>query len=288
MLGELFEKEFPKHSKKFEKGGINMLLAVNVGNKVISFAIFSETGAESVACFKIAADLKKTADEYAVSVRQLLDYSGIDPKDIDGAIMASVVPQLNEEIKKVILALTDKTPVTVGPGVKTGFAIKIDDPAELGADIVANCAAAVAAMKAEGIEGPAILLDMDTVTTLFAINKNREVVGGAIIPGIDMSLGALHRETAQLPNIELLGATRAIGKNTRESLCSGVILGQAAMIDGLIDRFERELKCKSGEAVFFATGEKSKPCLAYSSHTFRYDGMMTLKGLLEIYKKTVG
>ena len=265
-----------------------MLLAVNVGNKVISFALFDEISSETSACFKMAANTQKTADEYAVSVRQLLDYSGIDPKDIDGVIMASVVPQLNEEIKKVILALTGKTPVTVGPGVKTGFAIKIDDPAELGADIVANCAAAVATMKAEGIEGPAIVLDMGTVTTLFAINKNREVTGGAIIPGIDMSLGALHRETAQLPNIELLGATRAIGKNTRESLCSGVILGQAAMIDGLIDRFERELKCKSGEAVLFATGEKSKPCLAYSSRKFRFDGMLTLKGLLEIYKKTVG
>lgn len=265
-----------------------MLLAVNVGNRVISFALFSEGSTEPVAKFKIAADICRTADEYVVLVKQLLDHSGIDVKMIDGAIMASVVPQLNEEIKKVILALTGKTPVTVGPGVKTGFAIKIDDPAELGADIVANCAAAVAAMKAEGIEGPAILLDMDTVTTLFAINKNREVVGGAIIPGIDMSLGALHRETAQLPNIELLGATRAIGKNTRESLCSGVILGQAAMIDGLIDQFERELKCESGEAILFATGEKSKSCLAYSSRSFRYDGMQTLKGLLEIYKKTVG
>ncbi len=264
-----------------------MLLAVNVGNKVISFAVFGEGSAEPAACFKVSADTRKTADEYAVSVKQLLDYSGIDISDIDGAIMASVVPQLNEEIKKVILALTGKTPVTVGPGVKTGFAIKIDDPACLGADIVANCAAAVAAMKAEGIDSPAIILDMGTVTTLFAINKNREVTGGAIIPGIEMSLGALHRETAQLPNVELLGAIRAIGKNTRESLCSGVILGQAAMIDGLIDRFEEELRCKSGEATLFATGEKSKPCLAYSSHKFRYDGMLTLKGLFEIYTKTV-
>jgi type III pantothenate kinase len=265
-----------------------MLLAVNVGNGKISFATFAECSSEPVAKFKIAADTCKTADEYAVTVSQLLAFSKIDVNNIDGVIMAGVVPQLNDVIKHVVLTLTGKTPITVGPGVKTGFAIKIDDPAELGADIVANAAAVIAILKKEKLDRPAIILDMGTVTTLFAINKNREVVGGAILPGVDMSFDALHRETAQLPNVEMSGVTRAIGRNTKESLISGVILGQAAMIDGLVDRFEKELKCEREEAVLFATGEKYKSCLASSYHSFRYEQTLTLKGLACIYKNTVG
>ena len=265
-----------------------MLLAVNVGNKNISFAIFSGSEPEPVAKFKIAADVQKTADEYVILVKQLLDYSGIDGAAVDGAVMASVVPPPNDVIRHVILALTGKTPIIVGPGVKTGFAIRIDDPAELGADIVANASAVVSVLKEEKSEKPAIILCMGTVTTLFAINKNREVVGGAILPGIGMSLDALHREAALLPSIELTGSARAIGKNTKESLISGVVLGQAAMIDGLVARFEKELKIKAGEAVLFATGEKCKPVIGNCTSSFRYDPTLTLKGLACIYKNTVG
>lgn len=265
-----------------------MLLAVNTGNRNISFAVFDESSAEPCAKFKIASDISKTADEYAVTVSQLLAFSGVDIKNIDGVIMASVVPGLNDVIKSVILRLTGKTPLSVGPGVKTGFAIRIDDPAELGADIVANAAASVAVLKENKLDRPAVILDMGAVTTLFAVNKNREVVGGAIIPGVGMSLDVLHRETAQLPNIEMSGSHRAIGKNTKESLMSGVVFGQAAMIDGLIDRFEKEMKCESGEAMLFATGEYCKPILGNFRHQFRYDPALTLKGLACIYKNTVG
>lgn len=263
-----------------------MLLAVNVGNKNISFAIFDDSAAEPAAKFRIASDVRKTADEYAVTVSQLLDFSGIDVKTVDGAIMASVVPGLNEVIKHVILTLVGKTPILVGPGVKTGFAIKIDDPAELGADIVASAAEVVGRMKEEKTESPAIILNMGTVTTLFAV-KNREVIGGAILPGVIMSLDALHRETAQLPNIEMSGSHRAIGKNTKESLMSGVIFGQAAMIDGLVDRFGKEMKCESGDLRLFATGENCKPILGNLRHVFEYDPVLTIKGLARIYKNTV-
>ncbi len=262
-----------------------MLLAVNVANKNITFAVFADLSAEPTVKFRVASDMKKTADEYAVTVKQLLDFSGIDVKNVDSVIMASVVPQLNDVIRHVILTLTGKTPIFVGPGVKTGFAIKIDDPAELGADIVANAAEVVGKLKEEKTDAPAIILDLGAVTTLFAI-KNWEVIGGAILPGAIMSLDALHRETAQLPNIEMSGSHRAIGKNTRESLMSGVIFGQAAMIDGLVDRFEKEMKCESGNALLFATGENCKPILGNLSHVFEYDPTLTLKGLARIYKNT--
>lgn len=283
-----FKKSSPSPSKilKKEEQAI-MLLAVNVGNRNIAFAVFDGTSDELGARFSISSDIAKTADEYVIAVKQLLDYSGIDVSAIGGAIVASVVPQLNDVIKHVILKLVGKSPLFVGPGVKTGFAIHIDDPAELGADIVANSAAVVSFMRRKEIESPAVILDMGTVTTLFAINKNREVVGGSILSGIGMSLDALHNETAQLPNIELSVTCRAIGKNTKESLTSGVILGQAAMIDGLICRFENELKCSSGEAMLFATGEDCEAVLKNCSRDFRYDSDLTLKGLECIYRNTV-
>ena len=263
-----------------------MLLAVNVGNKNISVAVFDEREQEPIAKFSVSADMRKTADEYSVTVKQLLDFSGIDAKDVDGVIMASVVPTLNDVIRRVILTLTGKTPITVGPGVKTGFAIKIDDPAELGADIVANAAEVVGKLKEEKLDSPAVILDLGAVTTLVAI-KNREVIGGAILPGGAMSLDALHRETAQLPNVELSGSHRAIGKNTKESLISGALFGQAAMIDGLVDRFEKEMKCERGELLLFATGENCKPVLGNLSRSFAYDPDLTLRGLARIYKNTV-
>ena len=264
-----------------------MLLAINVENRKISVALFEDSNAEPVSCFKISADISRTDDEYTVTVKQLLDYSGIDAGDIDGAIMASVVPQLNDVIKSVVINLTGKAPVVVGPGVKTGFAIKIDDPAELGADIVANAAAVAATLKEERSDRPAVILDMGAATTLFAINKNREVIGGAILAGVGMSLDMLHEKTALLPSIEMSGVSRAIGRNTKESLISGVILGQAAMIDGLIDRFESELGCERGEATVFATGEGADLILSDLNHSFRYDSSLTLKGLAMIYKNTV-
>ena len=265
-----------------------MLLAINVGNKNISFAIFECDAVEPISKFKIATDVLKTSDEYAVLLAQLLDFSGIDARLLDGAIIASVVPQLTDVVKQVVCKLTGKAPVLVGPGVKTGFAIKIDDPAELGADIVANSAEVVGRLKEEKIDRPAIILGLGAVTTLFAINKNREVIGGAILPGVGMSLDVLHKETAQLPNVGMSGSARAIGKNTKESLMSGVLFGQAAMIDGLVDRFEQEMKFKSGEVALFATGEHCEIILGNLRHSFEYDPVLTLKGLARIYKNTVG
>lgn len=265
-----------------------MLLAVNVNNKEISVAVFEDGSSEPYAKFSLAADMRKTHDEYVVAFSQLFAFASIDAKVIEGAIMASVVPGLNDTIKQVIFTLTGKNAIMVGPGVKTGFAIKIDDPAELGADIVANTAEVVAILKEEKVEAPALMLDLGAVTTLFAVSKKREVIGGAIIPGVYMSLDALHRETALLPNIEMVGSHRAIGKNTRESLMSGAILGQAAAIDGLIDRFLCEMKCGSDEVRMFATGEYADVIVKNLTHEFISIPTLTLKGLARIYKNTVG
>ena len=175
-----------------------MLLAVEVANKNISFAVFDDLTTEPTVNFRVASDINKTADEYAVSVKQLLDFSGVDAKTVDGVIMASVVPVLNDVIKHVVLTLTGKTPVVVGPGVKTGFAIKIDDPAELGADIVANAAAVVARLKEQNSDCPAIILDMGAATTLFAINKFIEK-GGILFMGT-FHPAALLRNPNQKPD----------------------------------------------------------------------------------------
>lgn len=279
-------KRVPRTENK--KGDNTMLLAVNVGNRRISFAVFDEYDRDPTVHFEISTDLGRTVDEYTVLVSQLLSFSNTEPASIDGAVMSSVVPQLNETLKKVIFALTGKLPLSVGPGVKTEFAIRIDDPAELGADIVANVSAAVRKMKCCG-EFPrcALILDMGTATTLFAINKTGELIGGAILPGADISLDALHRETAQLPNIEMRAATRAVGRNTRESLISGVVLGQATMIDGLADRMEDELGCGREGAICYATGEYFQNIADHCRHRFIYDEFLTVSGLASIYKNTL-
>ncbi len=264
-----------------------MLLAINIGNQKITFAVFAEKEPAPLCTFAISSDIQKTVDEYIILLNAMLFHKGIAPGDIHDTIIASVVPGLTETVKKTALILTGKAPLTVGPGVKTGFAIRIDDPAELGADLVANAAAAVALLKAEGTAAPALILDMGAVTSLFAVNKGREVVGGVILPGVGISLDALHRETALLPNVALTEPSRAIGKNTKESLCAGVLLGQAAMIDGLCDRFEKELKLKGGEARLFATGDFCAGVLANCRHDFRFDPDLTVKGLACIYANTV-
>ncbi len=262
-----------------------MLLTINIGNKIISFAVFDGNG--EVKCnFSLSADPEKTVDEYALSVKSMLEYKNIVLDEIDGAVEASVVPCLSDRVRKAVEPLIGKDVLAVGPGVKTGFAIRIDDPAELGADLVANAAAVVAKLKQEESCAPAFILDMGTVTSLFAINQRREVVGGVIMPGVGISLDALHKETALLPNVALAETARVIGKNTRESLCSGVLYGQAAMIDGLCDRFERELKIGHGEVRLFATGEYCEGVVSNCRHEFKPDEFLTAKGLYAIYKNT--
>jgi type III pantothenate kinase len=172
--------------------------------------------------------------------------------------------------------------MVVGPGVKTGFPIKTDNPSELGADLVAN-AASVVLDKEQKL--PAIIIDMNAASTIFAINKKGEYIGGCIFPGIKTSFDSLRDGTALLPNVAISVPDKAIGKNSGDCVRSGVVLGHALMIDGFIDRFEKEMGCVGGEAKLFATGEYAELLVDILKRKVEYVEDLTLNGLLRIYQK---
>ncbi len=261
-----------------------MLMAVNIGNSTISLGFFKLDVCELVAKFKIAADTNKTSDEYLALIKAIARESEIYPADISGCILSSVVPKLSSVISETLEKFTKTSPVAVGPGLKTGFHIKIDSPSELGADIVANTATVVGEKKAKGENDlTSLVVDMGTVTTLSAINKNGDYVGCSIFPGVGISFDAMHGKTAQLPNVIPDKPAKAIGKNSRDAVRSGIILGNAVMLDGMVELFAKECKCDIKNIHLVATGEYAPTVIGSCKTTFILDGDLTLKGLWYLY-----
>lgn len=257
-----------------------MLLAVDIGNSSISAGLFDLSRNALTHTFKLAADTQKTADEYFVLLKNMLSTYACDV-EVDCAIIGSVVPRLTYPLQIATQRLTNKMPTVVGPGVKTGFPIKIADPSELGADLVAN-AAGVIAIQAK--RRAAVIVDVGTATTVSAISEAGEYLGSAIMPGVSVSLDMLHEKTAQLPAVTPEIPTKAIGKSSRDAVRSGVILGNAMMIDGFIDRFEKEMHVQSGGAVVYATGGLANVMIPACRHQMIYDEHLTVRGLCRIYK----
>ena len=264
-----------------------MVLAVDIDNSRVDFGLFDENGS-LVKSFGIATDDRKTSDEYVSTVNGILTYYGVERREIRGAVILSVVPLLTDVLKDAVRKLAGEIEIAlVGKGVKTGFAIKVDNPSELGADLVANAAAAVGILQAEQKpHRPCIIIDMGTATTVFALNAKGEFIGGSIMAGVGMSLEALHGRTAQLPVVSPSSPTRAIGKNSQDSVRSGVILGNAMMIDGFIEKFSAEMKCAS-EPEIFVTGEYADAVIPYVKATVRYIKELTLLGAYTIYKNNL-
>ena len=261
-----------------------MLLAINVGNSRISVGVFDDNG-NIVSKFKIASDLKRTFDEYYSLISTILSNKRVDAGKIDAAIISSVVPQLTDTIKAVASEISESEPMIVGPGVKTGFLIKIDNPSELGGDIVANTAAMLDQKKKNGVgKCPSIVVDMNTVTTVSAINSNDEYIGCCIFPGIQMSFESMRDTTALLPNVNCSSVKNAIGKNSQDSVRSGVINGNAIMLDGFVYRFAKEMKCRPDEINLTITGEYAEYVLGLCNQPYEYDADLTMNGLYVIYR----
>ncbi len=260
-----------------------MLLAVNIGNSRISVGVF-DTNGELCCRYKISTDNNKTADEYSSLIRSVFSERGFDVARINFVILSSVVPQLTSTVTDALCQVTEKSPLIVGPGVKTGYSIKIDNPSELGGDIVANTAAVIGRQKSEyGQAFPSVIVDMNTVTTVSAVNKNGEFIGCSIFPGVQMSFDAMHGNTALLPNVMLSSPQRAIGRSSQESVRSGVIFGNAFALDGFVYKFAKEMKCRPEELNLTITGEYAKSVLDVCNSSFSYDENLTLKGLYYIY-----
>lgn len=255
-----------------------MLLTIDIGNSSICLGLFR--GETLAATAKLSADTKRSADEYAVIIRGLLQAHGIDPQEITAAIISSVVPKLTYTIEKALKR--QEMPIyVVGNGVKTGISLKVDDPAQLGADIVVNAAAAVKAYGA-----PVAVVDVGTATVISVVNDQRALMGVAITPGPTASLEGLRASAALIPYIELGAPAGTLGKSTPAALRSGIVMGHACMIDGMLDRIFAEYRLPEGTPVV-VTGGLAPLIVAECRHPLRYEEHLTLWGLYHMYVATV-
>ncbi len=252
-----------------------MILVIDIGNTNIVFGGFVEDKLTFVA--RIATNATKTEDEYATKIRSVLTLHNVDKKEVSGAIISSVVPPLNSIMKSAIRFVYGVEPVMVGPGIKTGINIRCDNPASVGADLICAC---VAAHHIYG--SPSLVVDMGTATKMMVMDKSGTFIGVSIIPGVNIGLKALASGTAQLPQISLEAPPSVIGKNTIDCMRSGVVFGNASMIDGMIDRFNEEM----GENLrVIATGGLASTIVCHCKHDILLDEHMVLKGLNILYKK---
>lgn len=252
-----------------------MVLTVDIGNSNINFGVF--LGEEIKFVARIATDTAKTEFEYAGAIANALSIYGIDKSEINGAIISSVVPPLNSAMKNAIRLLYNTEAILVGPGVKTGINIHCDNPSSVGADIICAC---VASHYIYG--SPSLVVDMGTATKMMVVNDKGAFIGVSIIPGVRVGLDALANRTAQLPMVSLEAPKNVIGKNTADCMRSGVIFGNASMVDGMIDRICDEY----GAALpVYATGGLGSVITPHCKHKITYDEFLVLKGLYIIYQK---
>ena len=255
-----------------------MILAIDVGNTNTQLGGFDEND-RLVFESRIATNQFRMEDEYAITLYDIVGLYNVDPKQIDGAILSSVVPPVTVQLKPAVEKICGCRVKTIGPGLKTGLNIKIDEPASLGADM-----AAVAVGAKENYQLPVIVIDLGTATKILAVDKSGAFIGGIIAPGVKISAEALAAKTACLPLIGISGEPikKVIGTNTIDCMRSGLLNGTAFMLDGMIESFESEIgeKC-----TVIATGGFSSVIKPLCKTDFVLDENLILKGLLAIYKK---
>lgn len=252
-----------------------MILAIDIGNTNIVLGcadsdriLFRE---------RLATVQRETSLEYAVKIKAALDINGIDRTQISGAVISSVVPSVTNTVKAAAEKLIDGKIMIVGPGIKTGLKIQIDNPAQLGSDLVVD-----ARCRYPRLPLPQIIIDMGTATTFSVIDKDRTYIGGLITTGVAVSADALNSRTAQLPKIAYEKPKRVICSNTVDCITSGIMYSNACAIDGIIERIEEELGEK---ATVIATGGLSQVVIPLCRHEITYDDDLLLKGLMLIWNK---
>jgi type III pantothenate kinase len=252
-----------------------MLLAIDVGNTQTVVGLFN--GTELADHWRIATDAHRTSDELALMIQQFLGFHGFSFDDaVTGVAVSSVVPRVTAELRQMTQRYFGLPALVVEPGVRTGMPILYDNPKEVGADRIAN---AVGAFDMFG--GPVLVVDFGTATTVEAISDSGEYLGGAIFPGVEISLDALFERAAGLRRVELAEPKHVIGKSTNESIQSGAIYGFAAEVDGLVDRFAAEL----GQCAVVATGGLAVTILPHLRTVQHYEPWLTLHGLRLIFER---
>ena len=252
-----------------------MLLAVDVGNTQTHLGVFD--GTRLVEHWRLATEAEATADELAVMVASLLRLRQIELGAIDASIVSTVVPRLGPEYWRMCERNLTNACLMVGPNLKTGMAIKIDNPHELGADRLVNAVAAY-----DKVGGACVAVDFGTSSNFDAVSAAGEYLGGVIAPGVEISMEALTERTAKLPRIDLGEPNSAIGKNTQAAIQAGVVYGFAGMIDGIARRLAGEL----GDATtFIATGGLAGAIVPFCETIDEVDDLLTLTGLRLVYER---
>lgn len=251
-----------------------MILTIDIGNSNIVLGGVREDTIVFEA--RLRTEATKTSDQYCVDLKILLDMYGVRSEDVEGCIISSVVPQVLNSFQTAIKKLTGKTSLVVGPGIKTGLDIRLENPGQTGADLVV---ADVAALREH--KPPLIVIDMGTATTMSVLDANGAHIGGCIIPGVRVSLDALTDRTALLPGLQLDQPKRSIGRNTIDAMRSGIMIGTACMLDGMIERMEQELGCKT---TVIATGGIAKFIVPLCKTPIIYDKDLLIKGLVALYR----
>ena len=253
-----------------------MILAIDVGNTQIVIGLIEEGTIQNIV--RVHTDPRETAAEHAIKLRQLTDFYGLDPKKFEGAILSSVVPQVTEPLKTAVESLTGKRVLVVGPGMKTGLNVRIDDPTSVAADLVVGAVGAIAHYGA-----PVIVADMDTAITMTVADKSGAFRGGAILPGVKLSYSALAAGTSLLPEISILPPKKVVGSSTVEAMRSGAVYGTAAMFDGMTERMEEEL---GYPCTVVATGGLVEEIIPFCRRKdIIRDPDLILKGLWVLYEK---
>ena len=253
-----------------------MLLAVDVGNTQTVLGLFQ--GRELSWHWRIATQSERTADELALMFGGFLEQQDLSfSRQITGVCIASVVPDQTRALREMVHQYFHFEPVVLEPGVRTGIPILTDNPKEVGADRIANALAA-----AEEFGGPAVVVDFGTATTYDAVSERGEYLGGAIAPGVQVSAAALFASTSRLLRVELEEPRSIIGKNTVESIQSGILFGTAAQVDGMVERMQKEL---GGNATVVATGGLAEVIAPHCHSIDHLDPWLTLKGLRLIFEK---
>lgn len=252
-----------------------MILAIDIGNTNIVVGCIDREKTYFIE--RLSTVRTKTELEYAVDLKTVVDIYGIRETEIEGCIISSVVPQITNAVKLATEKIMKKEVMVLGPGVKTGLNIMMDNPGQLGADLVANAVAGIAEYPV-----PLAVIDMGTASTVSVVDEKKHYIGGMIYPGMGISLNALTANASQLSGISLDAPKRIIGKNTIECMKSGIIYSNAAAIDGIIDRIEEEMGQK---LTVIATGGLAKKIVPHCKREIILDEVLLLKGLLVIYEK---
>ena len=252
-----------------------MILAVDIGNSNIVLGCFEDE--KILFIERLSTNQNQTTLEYTILIKNILELNGLSHHSFEGGIISSVVPSVTHTVQDAMSRLTGKPVMVVGPGIRTGLKILLDNPAQLGSDRVAAAVAAI-----HDYPCPLIVVDMGTATTISVVDRNKNFLGGMIIPGLRVSLDSLTMRTSQLPKISLDPPKRVIGSNTIDCMRSGIIYSTASSIDGTIERIEEEL----GETcTIISTGGLAKTIIPYCKRKILIDDRLLLKGLMIIYNK---